>query len=49
MVEFTSFKLLIVFNVQLKLLNKIEITLLAQNTDKIKRKNISAYYIFAFF
>ena len=34
-----------VFTVQGKLLNKLKITLLAQNTDK----NISSYYIFTFF
>ena len=39
----------IIFTVKLKLLNKIKITLLAQNTDKIERKDISAYYIFTFF
>ena len=32
-----------------KLLKKIKITLLAQNTDKIKRNSISALYIFTFF
>ena len=47
MVEITSLKLLknyaVVFTVHLKPLNKIEITLLALNTDKIKRKIISAF------
>ena len=38
----------IIFTVKLKLLNKIKITLLAQNTDKIERKDISTYYIFTF-
>ena len=38
-----------IFTTQVKLLNKLKITLLAQNTDKNKRKNVSAYYIFTFF
>ena len=39
----------VIFTVQLKLLDNTKIKLFDLNTDKIKHKNISAYYTFALF